>query len=131
MAALSLEYDDLPAGSDLRREYRPAGVSIAVGGAEPSQRALRVARQREALRAGFDTAVALCIILALGVLLLPNDVPRRVRLANLPIAVYPLFGLFGAALYLLFWRQGCAGRADQANRLGQGETSAGAADRAG
>jgi hypothetical protein len=42
------------------------------------------------------------------VLLLPNAGPRRVRLANLPIAVYPLFGLFGAALYLLFWRQRCA-----------------------
>jgi hypothetical protein len=99
----TLTYDDLPLGSDLAHEFADGGgVTITAAVREPSARAVRWVRRRAAARAAGDTAIAAVVGLALF-LLLPLYTPRQ-RFEPLPLAVYPLLGVLGAAVYLMAWQ---------------------------
>src|SRR5690242_13941429 len=71
-----LAYDDLPAGSDLAREFTPeGGVTITAAIREPSDRAIRWARRRAVPRAALISALALAGVIALAALVLRQARP--------------------------------------------------------
>jgi hypothetical protein len=65
----TLTYDDLPPGSALRREYHAGGVRITVPGGEPSEAALRDARQQSLIFAAAITALLVLVAVPLMTLL--------------------------------------------------------------
>ena len=98
-----LAYDDLPAGSDLAREFAPdGGVTITAAIREPSGRAIRWARRRAVPRAALITVLALAGVIAIGALVL-RQARSGLSLRYLPAVVFPLLGLLSAAIFLLAW----------------------------
>lgn len=98
----ALEYDELRAGSDLRREYRDGGaVTISAPAGEPS-----VTARRAALHTTGVSSAALCGIGML--LLLALAAPFSQRFARLDAALrhvaIVLFALFCGGLYVLIWK---------------------------
>lgn len=96
----TLSYDALPAGSDLLIQFTADGVTITASAATPSARATRLILRAAALRAVPDCliVVAVACFVAFIMLMQINRAP------NLPSIVYPLFGVFVAAIYLLAWK---------------------------
>jgi hypothetical protein len=98
-----LAYDDLPAGSDLAREFTPdGGITITAAVREPSPRALRWARRRAVPRATLITALTLAGVIVVGALMLRQARPG-LSLWYLPVVIFPLLGLLSAAIFLLAW----------------------------
>ena len=99
---LPLAYDELPVGSDLRREYSADGaVTITAPAGEPSGAARRAA----AHSTGLSTA-ALCILML--VLLVWPALPLVERVRRLDAGLRPvvmvLLALFVGGVFLLVWK---------------------------
>jgi hypothetical protein len=99
---LPLAYDELPVGSDLRREYSADGaVTITAPAGEPSAAARRAA----AHSTGLSTA-ALCALLL--VLLIWPALPLVERVRRLDAGLRPLvmvlLALFVGGVFLLVWK---------------------------
>jgi hypothetical protein len=99
VAPLALTYDELPAGSDLRREYHDGGaVTITSPAGEPSAAVRRALAQRHAVAAaGLDgglTAIALSVAWPLFARL--DAVERGVALALLVVV--------SGGAFLLVWK---------------------------
>jgi hypothetical protein len=102
--AETLAYDDLPAGSDLAREFTAhGGVTITAAVREPSARALCWARRRAVPRAVLITALALTGVIVVGALML-RQTGGGLSLRYLPTVIFPLLGVLAAAVFLLAWQ---------------------------
>jgi hypothetical protein len=96
---VALAYDELPAGSDLRREYRGDGaVTITSPAGEPSTAVRRSAAQRQALASALFT----CVVMAGSLWALW---PQFTRLdAALRATVLGLLVVVIGGVFLLAWR---------------------------
>ena len=108
-APLALDYDDLPAGSDVRREYDGAGgVRVTVPAGEPPAGALRAASQR----AMIDAAVVCSAGLVLGILVVTLVIDLR-RLGSVErIWAVAAFAALTGGVFLLLWRTRREARAE-------------------
>jgi hypothetical protein len=107
---VGLAYDELPPGSDLRREYGTDGsVTISAPAGEPSAAARRAAAQGTGVSSAAVCAVVLGVLvwITFGV----SDSVRRLDPASRAGAVL-LFGVFSGALFLLVWKVRYATRLD-------------------
>jgi hypothetical protein len=96
----TLSYDAFPLGSDLSREFTADGVTITAAAAIPSARATRLIVRAAALHAVPDCLIVVAVAcLAAFIMVMQINRPP-----NLPPIVYPLFGVFVAAIYLLAWK---------------------------
>ena len=97
-----LEYDELPSGSDVRREYAPGGaVTITAPAGEPSAAARRAVAQRTGLSSAAFCAVALAAALWVGFGLFPSFARLD---AALRAAAIVLFAVVCAGVFLLVWK---------------------------
>ena len=110
LAAHALVYNELPTGSDIRREYGPGGaVTITAPAGEPSAASRRAA----AYSTGVSSA-AFCGLAILGVLWVGFGLfPSLNRLdAGLRATAAVLFTVFCAGVFLLVWRSDYTSRLD-------------------
>jgi hypothetical protein len=106
--ALGLSYDELPQGSNLRREYDDAGgVTISAPAGDPSPAVLRAA-----MREGVGSAAALCGICLVigGLVLVPIFRSNRID-PVLRVPAMVALGVLCTGVFLLAWRANYAGRA--------------------
>lgn len=110
-AVLRLEYDELPPGSDIKREFAPSGVTITVPAGDVPPAALRAA-SFEAMRfaAGVST-----VIMGLGVAaaVAAGELGRmdvRWRLAAMGLTA-----VIGLGLFALAWRGRYAAKVEALN----------------
>lgn len=96
---MALAYDELPAGSDLRREYGPGGaVTVTAPAGEPSVAARRATAQATGLASAVLCTASLAALL--WVLW-----PALTRLdTGLRVAAGALFVVFSGGLFLLVWK---------------------------
>ena len=98
---LPLAYDELPPGSDIRREYGPGGaVTITAPAGEPSAAVRRAAAQRAGVSGAVVCGVALGVGVILGVGLL--DSVRRLDSGSRLLAL-AMFTVFCGGVFLLAW----------------------------
>ena len=98
----TLAYDDLPPGSDLLRDITTDFVTITATAPEPSTRARHWARRSAAYRAVADVLLIVPPFLIVPTMLIAASRPYFA--ASLPPVIYPLLGIFVAAIYLLAWK---------------------------
>jgi hypothetical protein len=97
----ALAYDDLPPGSDLRRQYGEGGsVIVTAPAGEPSQAVCRAAAHSTGLAAALICGP--CLLLALGMYAFADrsgGIDPRLR----PLAVL-VFAVFCGGVFLLAWK---------------------------
>jgi hypothetical protein len=100
-APIPLAYDDLPSGSEIRREYSPQGVRIVVPPGEVLPEGMHQA-QREALVWGALSSIPLILLGGVIFYLLArlNRIDGRIL-----FFAWGFFGLFCAALVMLLARE--------------------------
>jgi len=97
----TLAYDDLPPGSDLRRQYGEDGsVIITSPAGEPSEAACREALQRTGILAAIFAGAPLTG----GAIAFATGNGPRVATAGLNVLAAILFAVFSAGVFLLVWR---------------------------
>ena len=110
VAPLALAYDELPPGSNLRREYRGShAVTITAPPGEPSEAARRAAAHTTGLFSALLCAGLLSLALHVGWRLFPS-VGRLDRPLLLAAAI--LFGCFAGGVFLLVWKVQYGARLD-------------------
>ena len=104
----ALSYDDLPPGSDLRREYGEGGsVAITAPAGEPSDAARRAAFHSTGVFAALFAAGLMAIFA--GSFILDGPPPIDPRLRGLAAV---LFAVVCGGVFLLAWRAGFTTRLD-------------------
>ena len=107
-APLLLHYDELPSGSDVRREFSSDGVTITVPASEPTAAALRGASAEAMLFAGAAGAGAALVGVSVGLAVV--EVSRLDAAVRLFAAV--LVGVIVLGVVGLLWRGRYAARVD-------------------
>jgi hypothetical protein len=99
VARVALAYDDLPAGSDLRREYRADGsVTVTAPAGEPSSALRRsMARDNAISGAAFCAGLMAFLLWAAWPLVARLDFPRRVTAMGLGVVL-------AGGVFLLAWK---------------------------
>lgn len=109
-----LTYDNLPAGSTLRREVSGEVLTIGAAAQEPDAQMKRQARLRSALPAAMlSGAVLIACIAAFGSTYLQH---RRHIGAAMGAVLFIAFVVFCAALFLFIWRAQFSSRIDVLER---------------
>ena len=103
---MRLTYDELPSGSDVRREFGGAGsdggVTITVPGGETPPAVQRAESRAAMVRAAVVSAV-LAAMLAMAAFAAYQENLRRLD-SSLKVGAALLAGTFGVGLFLLAWR---------------------------
>ena len=106
--AVALAYDELPPGSDVRREYGAGGeLTITAPAGEPSEAARRAAAQSTGVSSAAFCAVGLAVLV--WVALSTSDAVRRLGGGSRLTAVL-LFGVVCCGIVLLVWKVSYDGR---------------------
>jgi hypothetical protein len=105
----ALVYDELPAGSDVRREYRGDGtVTITAPAGEPSAASRLAAAQSTGVSSAALCGVALLVVLWVGLTLSPAT---GLNSGGRALATV-LFAVFCGGVFLLVWKVRYDGRLD-------------------
>ena len=110
LAAHALVYNELPTGSDIRREYGPGGaVTITAPAGEPSAAARRAAAYSTGISSAAVCGIGLLALLWVGSAMSPSF--QRLD-AELRVMAMVLFGVFCAGVFVLVWKVYYAARLD-------------------